>query len=88
VHVESNTTSAGGAALENSSLSVLTAYSCPFPELAEQDRGICAAERLMIQELVGSAVQLSECRLDGASCCKFTASSAGAPAAGNKPHGA
>jgi DeoR family transcriptional regulator, suf operon transcriptional repressor len=88
VHVESNTASAEGAALENSSLSVLTAYSCPFPELAEQDRGICAAERLMIQELVGSAVQLSECRLDGASCCKFTASSAGAPAAGNKPHGA
>jgi len=54
-------------------LSVLTSYTCPFPELAEQDRGICAAERLMLQELVGSTVQLTECRLDGAACCRFTA---------------
>jgi len=53
-------------------LSVLTSYACPYPDLAEQDRGICAAERLMLQDLVGSAVQLSECRLDGASCCRFT----------------
>jgi len=55
-------------------LAVLTTYSCPYPELAEQDRGICSAERLMLQELVGTPVQLSECRLDGASCCRFTAS--------------
>jgi len=61
-------------------LPVLTAYSCPYPELAEEDRTICAAERLMLQELVGTAVQLSECRLDGASCCRFTAE-AGPPAA-------
>jgi DeoR family transcriptional regulator, suf operon transcriptional repressor len=57
-------------------LPVLTTYSCPYPELAEQDRGICAAERLMLQELVGASVQLSECRLDGASCCRFTAGDA------------
>lgn len=54
-------------------LPVLTTYACPYPDLAEQDRAICAAERLMIQELVGAAVQLSECRLDGGSCCRFTA---------------
>ena len=60
-------------------LSVLTTYSCPYPELAEKDRGICAAERIMLQELVGTDVQLSECRLDGATCCRFTAS-AGTPA--------
>lgn len=54
-------------------LPVLTTHSCPYPELAEQDRGICAAERIMLQELVGSPVQLSECRLDGAPCCRFTA---------------
>jgi predicted ArsR family transcriptional regulator len=53
-------------------LSVLTSYACPYPDLAEQDRGICAAERAMLQDLVGSAVHLSECRLDGASCCRFT----------------
>lgn len=54
-------------------LPVLTTHSCPYPELAEQDRGICAAERIMLQELVGSPVQLSECRLDGSPCCRFTA---------------
>jgi DeoR family transcriptional regulator, suf operon transcriptional repressor len=56
----------------NGGLAVLTSYACPYPELAEQDRGICAAERLMLQDLVGSAVQLTECRLDGAACCRFT----------------
>ena len=59
----------------NSGLPVLTSYACPYPELAEQDRGICAAERVMLQDLVGSAVRLSECRLDGAPCCRFTAGS-------------
>jgi len=51
---------------------VLTTYSCPYPDLAEEDRGICAAERTMIQELVGSPVHLSECRLDGGNCCRFS----------------
>lgn len=59
---------------DDTNLPVLTTHSCPYPELAEQDRGICAAERAMIQDLVGTRVQLSECRLDGASCCRFTAS--------------
>ena len=77
-------------------LAVLTSYSCPYPDLAEQDRSICAAERLMLQDLVGTAVTLSECRLDGATCCRFTAGSergdvdvaAGEPAAGAcKPAG-
>jgi DeoR family suf operon transcriptional repressor len=54
-------------------LAVLTSYSCPYPDLAEQDRSICAAERLMLQDLVGSSVALSECRLDGGTCCRFTA---------------
>lgn len=53
-------------------LPVLASYACPYPDLAEQDRGICAAERLMLQELVGAAVELSSCRLDGDACCRFT----------------
>jgi predicted ArsR family transcriptional regulator len=60
-------------AVQDGALPVLTTYSCPYPDLADEDRAICAAERLMIQELVGTAVQLSECRLDGAACCRFTA---------------
>lgn len=62
-----------GVSTTEGDLPVLVSYTCPYPELAEQDRGICAAERLMLQELAGSPVQLSECRLDGGSCCKFTA---------------
>jgi len=54
-------------------LNVLTTHACPYPDLAEQDRGICAAERAMLEELVGADVRLSECRLDGADCCRFTA---------------
>ena len=57
-------------------LPVLASYACPYPELAEQDRGICAAERLMLQELVGTAVELSSCRLDGDACCRFTVGTA------------
>lgn len=58
-------------------LAVLTSYSCPYPDLAEQDRSICAAERLMLQELAGCSVELSECRLDGSNCCRFTAEAGG-----------
>ncbi len=62
-------------------LPVLTTYACPYPDLAEQDRGICAAERVMLEELVGAPVKLSECRLDGGSCCRFTAGDSGSAVA-------
>jgi DeoR family suf operon transcriptional repressor len=52
-------------------LPVLTSHSCPYPDLAEEDRGICAAERLMLQDLVGTTVRLDECRLDGGAVCRF-----------------
>jgi len=52
-------------------LPVLVNHSCPYPDLAECDSGICAAERFMIQHLVGAPVQLTECRLDGGTCCRF-----------------
>ncbi len=56
----------------SSQLPVLTALACPYPELAEQDRGICAVEKMMFTEMLGTRVQLTECRLDGAStCCRF-----------------
>jgi predicted ArsR family transcriptional regulator len=54
-------------------LPVLTAQACPYPDLAEQDRGICALEKMLFSELLGEKVRLSECRLDGASCCRFEA---------------
>jgi len=53
-------------------LAVLTHHVCPYPEIAEQDRGICAAERIMLQDLLGTSVSLTSCRLDGCECCRFT----------------
>ena len=55
-------------------LPVLTAWACPYPTLAEQDRGICAMESMVFTELVGEKVKLSECRLDGGTCCRFQTS--------------
>jgi len=66
-------------------LPVLTSHACPYPDLAEEDRGICAAERVMLQELVGTSVRLADCRLDGGSVCRFVA---GQPADGPTDGGA
>jgi predicted ArsR family transcriptional regulator len=59
---------------KTSELPVLAALACPYPELAKMDRGVCTMEKLMLSEILGSNVRLSECRLDGASCCTFTPS--------------
>ncbi len=55
-------------------LPVLTALACPYPELAKLDRGVCTMEKLMLSEILGENVRLTECRLDGANCCTFTPS--------------
>jgi predicted ArsR family transcriptional regulator len=53
-------------------LPVLSALACPYPELAKHDRGVCTMEKLMLSEVLGESVRLSECRLDGGTCCTFT----------------
>lgn len=52
-------------------LPVLTARCCPYPVLAEQDRSVCAMEKMLFSEMVGEKLHLSECRLDGGTCCTF-----------------
>ena len=52
-------------------LPLLQARACPYPDLAEQDRTVCSMERMMFSELVGENLRLSNCRLDGHSCCTF-----------------
>jgi predicted ArsR family transcriptional regulator len=52
-------------------LPVLTAHVCPYPELAESDRTICALERVLLSELLGENMMLSQCRLDGSPSCQF-----------------
>lgn len=56
---------------ESGGLPVLTMLACPYPQLAQQDRSICAVEKVMISEVLGQGVRLSECRLDGGGCCSF-----------------
>jgi predicted ArsR family transcriptional regulator len=65
---------------QNGQLPVLTALACPYPQLAERDRGICSMEKMLFSEILGTGVRLSACRLDGESCCTFEASAAVAPA--------
>jgi predicted ArsR family transcriptional regulator len=52
-------------------LPVLVAEACPYPGLPEQDRSLCAMERMLFSKLVAHDVRLTGCRLDGASCCTF-----------------
>jgi predicted ArsR family transcriptional regulator len=59
---------------QSGQLPVLSALACPYPELARMDRSVCTMEKLMLSEILGNSVRLSECRLDGASCCTFTPS--------------
>lgn len=60
-------------ATEVSSLPVLTVQDCPYPELAEEDRSICAVEKMMFSQLLDENVRLSQCRLEGHECCQFQA---------------
>lgn len=53
---------------------VLTVLDCPYPDLAERDRGVCAMERMLFGELLGEQVRLTGCRLDGQTCCEFQTS--------------
>lgn len=56
---------------EEDKLPILTALACPYPGLAEQDRTICSVEKILFSQLLGEQVSLSQCRLDGESCCTF-----------------
>jgi predicted ArsR family transcriptional regulator len=52
-------------------LPVLTALACPYPELADEDRTICAMERMLISDLLEHPVTLERCRLNGSKVCTF-----------------
>jgi len=56
---------------QDGQLPVLVAHACPYPELAEADRTVCAMERVLLSELLGETMRLSCCRLDGSADCQF-----------------
>ncbi len=49
----------------------LTTYACPYPSLAENDRNVCMMEKMLFSELLGGEVELTRCRLDGGTDCRF-----------------
>ncbi len=51
--------------------STLTAHACPYPNLAEEDQSICQMEKMMFSELIGSELELTQCRLNGGGDCRF-----------------
>jgi predicted ArsR family transcriptional regulator len=56
---------------QSGTLPVLKAVTCPYPELADQDRSICAMERMLFAEVLGTEVRLAGCRLEGQPVCTF-----------------
>lgn len=61
--------------LTEGDLPVIDIGACPYPTMTEasDDRAMCKLEEQMISEAIGAPVQLSSCRLDGDSCCQFSA---------------
>jgi predicted ArsR family transcriptional regulator len=58
---------------------ILKQHSCPYYELAEVDRAVCAMERKMFEKVLGQGLRLSQCRLDGHRSCDFEAKPTVAP---------
>ncbi len=54
-------------------LPILRQHSCPYYQLAEVDRAICALERKMFEKILGRGLRISQCRLDGDRSCDFQA---------------
>ncbi|MCO8125220.1 MarR family transcriptional regulator [Stieleria sp. TO1_6] len=55
-------------------LPVLDISACPYPTLADNtdDHSMCRLEEQVLSEALGNPVHLSQCRLDGDSCCQFS----------------
>jgi predicted ArsR family transcriptional regulator len=66
--IETEVTSGDGGMMP-----VLKQHSCPYYELAETDRTVCAMERKMFEKVLGRGLRLSQCRLDGHRSCDFEA---------------
>lgn len=53
------------------SLPVLRENNCPYHDLAVADSEICELERSVFGQLLGAELSLTQCCLDGHSCCEF-----------------
>ena len=55
----------------DAALPVLSVHACPYPNLAETDRAVCAMEKQLFSGLVQTDLRLTSCRLDGTGGCTF-----------------
>jgi predicted ArsR family transcriptional regulator len=60
--------------ISSGELPVLDINACPYPSLADgtTDHSMCHLEEKVLSEALGKRVHLSQCRLDGDSCCQFS----------------
>ncbi len=56
-------------------LPVLTMHDCPYAALAQQDRSICAMERMALAQVVQAPLRLAQCRFHQGEVCQFQAGS-------------
>jgi predicted ArsR family transcriptional regulator len=54
---------------------VLRENSCPYQEMAEQDRSICQLELAVFEQALGVKLSQTKCCLNGDHCCEFEVSS-------------
>lgn len=52
-------------------LPILRENNCPYYELASADPAICELEQTVFERVLGTEVKLTQCCLDGHSCCEF-----------------
>ena len=52
-------------------LPILRENHCPYLDLAQADDSICELEQEVFRRVLGTDVRLTQCCLDGHSCCEF-----------------
>ncbi len=55
----------------DSGLPILKVLECPYPDLEDKDHQFCEIEKKLFAKVLGSPVQLCQCRKDGDGCCTF-----------------
>jgi predicted ArsR family transcriptional regulator len=61
-------------AVEDDNTIVLRTYNCPYHELAQEHRDICAMDEELMRKVLGQEVNLSACMMDGHRGCAFVVS--------------
>ena len=56
---------------QGESLPILRENNCPYYDLAAEDPAICALEQSVFEDILGVGVTLTQCCLEGHSCCEF-----------------